>query len=424
MAITVVGTAVVAGTSITIPTHQSGDLIVMFAHASTNGAQPSAPSAGGNVPTWNLLSTSGSTSWSNHRTAYAFGTGSTTSGTWAGSTDMLMVIVLRGADPTTPIGGRASGAVGVGAACTAPAVTLTRNDGTSLLMHFHSWGDGVNGVGTISAVPANYTRQIGTVASVRLTGVINTKTVSTTSPSIAQSISGGPYNSGATVEVLAAAGSATILTPAGASIAITGTSPSLVTASVLTPAAAAITITGTAPKLENTVSPPGGSLTGALITITGTAPTLTMSLVTTGDTVTITGGTPSSAGQSVLTPAAATLTVTGTAPTLLVLMTPGSQTLPVTGGTPVLIASAVLSPSAATIAITGAAPTVINPISLSPPKATIVITGQNVTITIGVYSPIIPTPKHTVTVRREERIVLVSGIRTHILRRASRYAEA
>jgi hypothetical protein len=55
MAITVVGTAVVAGTSITIPTHQSGDLIVVYAHASTNGAQPSAPSAGGNVPTWNLL---------------------------------------------------------------------------------------------------------------------------------------------------------------------------------------------------------------------------------------------------------------------------------------------------------------------------------------------------------------------------------
>jgi hypothetical protein len=395
MAITVVGTAVVAGTSITIPTHQSGDLIVMFAHASTNGAQPSAPSAGGTVPTWNLLSTSGSTSWSNHRTAYAFGTGSTTSGTWAGSTDMLMVIVLRGADPTTPIGGRASGAVGVGAACTAPAVTLTRNNGTSLLMHFHSWGDGVNGVGTISAVPTGYTRQVGTVASVRLTGVINTKTVSTTSPSIAQSISGGPYNSGATVEVLEASGTTTNITPAGATIAVTGTAPILISDSVLTPAAAAITVTGTAPKLENTVSPPGGSLTGALITITGTAPTLTMSLVTTGDTVTITGGTPSSAGEAVLTPAAATVTVTGSAPTLLVLMTPGSQTLPVTGGTPVLIASAVLSPAAATITITGSAPGLILPLTLTSAGATITITGR--APVLSNVSPPAPAPTSILT---------------------------
>jgi hypothetical protein len=395
MAITVVGTAVVAGTSITIPTHQSGDLIVMFAHASTNGAQPSAPSAGGTVPTWNLLSTSGSTSWSNHRTAYAFGTGSTTSGTWAGSTDMLMVIVLRGADPTTPIGGRASGAVGIGAACTAPAVTLTRNNGTSLLMHFHSWGDGVNNVGTISAVPTNYTRQIGTVASVRLAGVINTKTVSTTSPSIAQSISGGPYNSGATVEVLEASGTTTNITPAGATITVTGTAPILISDSVLTPAAATITVTGTAPKLENTVSPPGGSLTGALITITGTAPTLTMSLVTTGATVTITGGTPSSAGEAVLTPAAATVTVTGSAPTLLVLMTPGSQTLPVTGGTPVLIASAVLSPAAATITITGSAPGLILPLTLTSAGATITITGR--APVLSNVSPPAPAPTSILT---------------------------
>jgi hypothetical protein len=425
MAITVVGSTVVAGTSITIPTHQSGDVIVMFAHASTNGAQPSAPSAGGTVPTWNLLSTSGSTSWSNHRTAWALGTGSTTSGTWAGSTDMLMVIVLRGADTTTPIGGRASGAVGIGASCTAPAVTLTHSDGTSLLMHFHSWGDGVNNVGTISAVPTGYTRQVGTVASVRLTGVINTKTVSTTSPSIAQSISGSTYNSGATIEVLeAAAGSTTTLTPAGASVAITGTAPTLVRTTVLNPAAASATVTGTAPTLDIIVTPPGGSLTGALITVTGSAPTLTTSLVTTGNTITITGGTPSTAGTSVLTPAAASVTVTGTAPTLLVSIVPGSETLPVTGGTPVLITTTVLSPAAAPISVTGGTPVVILRIALQPSAASITVTGLNPTITVGIVVAPAPDEDHLLLVRREKRTLLLEGSRTHLMGRFKQVVDA
>jgi hypothetical protein len=337
---------------------------------------------------------------------------------------MLVVIVLRGADPTTPIGGRASGAVGLGANCTAPAVTLTQNNGTSLLMHFYGYGDGVNGVGTISAVPANYTRQIGTVATVRLAGVINTKTVSTTSPSIAQAISGGPYNSGATVEVLEAAGTTTNITPAAATIAVTGTAPSLVTTTVLTPAAATITVTGTAPKLENTVSPPGGSLTGALITITGSAPTLTMTLVTTGAAITITGGTPSTAGESILSPSAATIAVTGSAPTLLVSIVPGSETLPVTGGTPVLVSVTVLSPAAAPISVTGGIPLVILPITLQPSSASITVTGSNPTITVGILIPPTPDEDHLVLVRREHRTLSLEGSRVHTMGRFKQVVEA
>lgn len=181
---------------------------------------------------------------------------------------------------------------------------------------------------------------------------------------------------GQTVEILAAAGSTTTLTPSGASVTVTGTAPSLVTESVLTPAAAAITVTGTAPTLDVIVTPPGGSLTGALITITGTAPTLDVSLVTTGATITITGGTPSTAGESILTPAAATITVTGTAPTLLVSIVPGSETLPVTGGTPVLVLVTVLSPDAATITITGSAPIIPGTSEFTPAGATITITGS------------------------------------------------
>jgi hypothetical protein len=245
---------------------------------------------------------------------------------------------------------------------------------------------------------------------------------------------------------LASAGTTTTITPGSATVTVTGTAPSLVTTTVLTPAAATITVTGTAPKLEHTVSPPGGSLTGALITITGTAPTLTMSLVTTGTTITITGGTPSTAGEAILTPAAATITVTGTAPTLLLSVVPGSETLPVTGGTPTLILMEVLAPPPAQIGVTGGTPVLILPIALqpsaaaitvtggtpnillpnviSPPKADIAVTGGTATLTVAVYVAPVPTIRDTLTVRRESRVLVVSGSRTHIVKSASRTTQA
>jgi hypothetical protein len=216
----------------------------------------------------------------------------------------------------------------------------------------------------------------------------------------------------------------TTLTPAAATVAVTGTAPSLVTESVLTPAAASATVTGTAPNLDLIVTPPSGSLTGALITITGSAPTLTMSLVTTGDTITITGGTPSTAGTAILTPASATITVTGSAPKLLASLLPGSQTLPVTGGTPALISVTVLSPAAAAATVTGGTPVVINPITLQPSAAAITITGSATTITVGVYYAPAPDPQHTAVLRHEERTHVMFGERIHSVRRASRLTEA
>jgi len=231
-------------------------------------------------------------------------------------------------------------------------------------------------------------------------------------------------NAWASGSVILSSATTTTLTPAAATISVTGTAPTLVTESVLTPAAASATVTGTAPTLDLIVTPPGGSLTGALITVSGSAPTLTMSLVTTGDTITITGGTPSTAGTSVLTPASATVTVTGTAPTLLASLLPGSQTLPVTGGTPTLISITVLSPAAAAATMTGGTPVVINPITLQPAAAAITITGSATTITVAVYYAPAPDPQHTAVLRHEERTHVMFGERIHSVRRASRLTEA
>jgi hypothetical protein len=103
---------------------------------------------------------------------------------------------------------------------------------------------------------------------------------------------------------------------------------------------------------------------------------------------------------------------------------PGSETLPVTGGTPILIASSVLSPPPAAIVIIGAVPIVLAPIQLTPAKANIAVTGGTATLVIGVYTAPIPTTRDTLTVRREERNLVVSGSRSHIVNRASRSTEA
>ena len=417
MAATVKGTANAAlATSITLPAHAVGDLIVIFGYINGLNSAPTAPSASGTVPTWTLVqggggSSNGSGVWYHVATATNH-----TSGTW-GSTG-LIAAVIEGVSTASPIGGFAQ--LSVNGSSTAPAITQSVTDGSSCLLYFHGHRSNVTSFG---AAPTGFTRQAAALGS---SGIcLNTKNNTTSDGASTQTDNGNGGSRGQTIEILASAGgSTTTLTPSGASVAITGTAPTLISDSVLTPAAAAITVTGTAPKLENTVSPPGGSLTGALITITGTAPTLTMSLVTTGATVTITGGTPSSAGEAVITPAAATIAVTGTAPTLLVSIVPGSETLPVTGGTPVLVSVTVLSPAAAPISVTGGTPLVILPITLQPSSAAITVTGSNPTITVGIFVAPTPDEDHLLLVRREHRTLSLEGSRIHTMGRFKQVVDA
>lgn len=126
MTVTFVGAQGNAGTTVTIPTHQSGDLILLFAYRDGSTTAPTTPTAGGTVPTWTLIgSTGGNLNSSNFR--YAVATGSTTtSGTWTNATE-LICLVYRG---TRVVGASAGG----GAASTSiayPALTLQRTDNSS-----------------------------------------------------------------------------------------------------------------------------------------------------------------------------------------------------------------------------------------------------------------------------------------------------
>ena len=132
--ISFVGGNAVAGTSIAIPTHQAGDLIVIFAYERSAGAVPTpTPPVLGAGFTNIGSSDSGSSNASTF--GYRVATdGSTTSGTWTNATN-LIVQVYRGVNASTPVGATANGGASSGTV-TYPALSLTNTSGTSWVAGF------------------------------------------------------------------------------------------------------------------------------------------------------------------------------------------------------------------------------------------------------------------------------------------------
>lgn len=153
MTVSYVGQGANAGTTVTIPAHQIGDLILIFAYRDGNNTAPSTPAAGGTVPTWNLIGSSGgNTNSSNFRWAEATAT-NTTSGTWTNATE-LVCLVYRSAT----IGASAGGSGNATTTVNYPALTLQRTDNTS-------WVVGVAGHRTANDVeqaPSGMTNRAST----------------------------------------------------------------------------------------------------------------------------------------------------------------------------------------------------------------------------------------------------------------------
>ena len=131
MTVSYIGAQGAATTTVTIPAHQVGDLILIFAYRDGSNTVPTAPTAGGTVPTWTQIGSSGGNTNSS-RLHYAIATATTTtSGTWTNATE-LICHVYRGATVGASIGGS-------GAATTTvnyPALTLQRTDNTSWVAAF------------------------------------------------------------------------------------------------------------------------------------------------------------------------------------------------------------------------------------------------------------------------------------------------
>lgn len=126
MTVSFVGAQGNAGTTVTIPTHQVGDLILIFAYRDASNTAPSTPAASGTVPTWTLIGSDGAnTNSTNFRYAVATAT-TTTSGTWTNATD-LICLVYRGASVGAAAGTGANNTTTINY----PALTLQRTDNTS-----------------------------------------------------------------------------------------------------------------------------------------------------------------------------------------------------------------------------------------------------------------------------------------------------
>lgn len=382
MALSIIGTpAALAATSITLPTHAVGDIIVIYAYRGASTTTPTKPSAAGTVPAWvDVDNTTGANSNSS-RVAYFVATATNhTSGTWTNATD-LAVIVLRG-QAASPIGGHAeSGSSGT--TLTAPSVTLTKTDGSSVLLHFY----GVAAITAWGSAPTGYTRRAAetAIAVDGTTGVcLNTKDSTTSDGSVSQSATiGTTAYRGASVEVLAL--TATALTPAGVALPLTGSAPTVLSPRLVTPTAVTLAVTGSVATVtasdQRTVTPAGatllliGGLSGiltpaaAVLTLVGSAPTLLMAdhkTITPAGCVLVLGSGndhrvihPGPVGQSlpaVLPFVLGAVTLTGYAPVVTITLPVGGATLTLTGGTPSVASPRVVSPAPAELTVTGQPP--------------------------------------------------------------------
>lgn len=187
-----------ATTSVTIPSHNVGDLIVICASRRSNATAPSIPSAAGTVPAWNTIDTQSGTTNGSCVTAYFVATATNhTSGTWTNATDMIAGVISGVA--SSPIGGHATNnAASAPSTAVAPAVTLSKTDGSSVLLHFFNHNSSTTI--TWGSAPAGYTRQTtGSFA------ILDTKTSTTSDGSVTQTCTVGGGGAGyacASVEVL------------------------------------------------------------------------------------------------------------------------------------------------------------------------------------------------------------------------------
>lgn len=217
MALSVTGTPVcVRASSITLPTHSVGDMILLYAYLNGgagfgNPATPTKPTATGTVPAWVDIDNNTGANGCSSRTAYFVATATnTTSGTWTGGSGMC-AIVLRG-QAAAPIGGHAeSGGTATNSAL-APSVTMTKTDGTSFLVQFYGLGaTGGSNNGFSAAPPTGYTNSANTSGGATTNIATDTKNVTTSDGGVtraADSIFASLGYRGAQIEILAAVATA------------------------------------------------------------------------------------------------------------------------------------------------------------------------------------------------------------------------
>lgn len=198
--ISIVGGNAGQGTSIAIPAHQVGDLILLACCNAGNlsNTTPTKPSASGTVPAWvDTVNNAGGSFISGLRLSRFVATATNhTSGTWTNST-VMAAVVLRGQN-ASPIGGVAESG-NTGPTTSVPAITLTDSSGASAILQFCV----SSAMNFPSAPPSGYTRLAISVTTASAGICVNYKNVTTSDGATTQSLSAANAdNRGLQIEIL------------------------------------------------------------------------------------------------------------------------------------------------------------------------------------------------------------------------------
>ena len=157
MAVTVVGTGSAAATSVAIPAHQAGDVILIAARGTA--AAPSVPAAGGTVPTWTTLQSGLANAVGLTVVAAKATAANHTTGVFTNATHVA-VLVLRASAGNQLDFAAARSSVGNGnntQTIVYPALTFADLDGSSFGVRVGTRGVAVTAVGT---APSGWTAQV------------------------------------------------------------------------------------------------------------------------------------------------------------------------------------------------------------------------------------------------------------------------
>jgi hypothetical protein len=153
---TLQGSTSAATTSVALPTHVIGNLIILHIYVNASTTQATKPAASGTVPNWNILEPVTTTTGASQIAWFVATAANHTSGTWTGATNIIAT-VIQGQSGSS-IGAHASSSGSQVGASTAPAVTQTVTNGKSLLLHFMSTQ--TTNPPVWSAAPAGYTQRV------------------------------------------------------------------------------------------------------------------------------------------------------------------------------------------------------------------------------------------------------------------------
>lgn len=175
---TVAGTASAAATNVAIPTHQAGDLLMVFTRGTA--AVPSKPVAAGTVPNWNIPQAAIANSIGLSSAWFVATAANHTTGAWTNATHICVLVLRPGAGRRLNVSANSTtGNANNTQTIVYPAITLSTLVGTSWGVRC---GTRTTADSEVANAPTNWTNQIVQPASAGALMAVHTRSILTVNP--------------------------------------------------------------------------------------------------------------------------------------------------------------------------------------------------------------------------------------------------